>query len=83
MRRDLENRLQAIETARAGAGTVQIWIEQSDGMLRGPRGEVICRDEFEVRSSGVGTVVVLPDNGRDPIGRGDLRVVISEDDARL
>ena len=65
MRRDLENRLQAIETARAGADSVQIWIEQSDGMMRGPRGEVICRDAFELRSSGVGVTVVLPDNGRD------------------
>ena len=65
MRRDLENRLQAIETARAGADSVQIWIEQSDGMMRGPRGEVICRDAFELRSSGVGVIVVLPDNGRD------------------
>jgi hypothetical protein len=65
MRRDLENRLQAIETARAGADSVQIWIEQSDGMMRGPRGEVICRDAFELRSSGVGVMVVLPDNGRD------------------
>jgi hypothetical protein len=65
MRRDFEHRLQAVETARIKASGAEIWIVQADGMLRGPRGEVICRDAFELRGSGVGTTVVLPDNGRD------------------
>jgi hypothetical protein len=52
VRRELERRLQAVETARAGAGTVEVWIEQSDGFLRGPRGEVITMNEFEASRSG-------------------------------
>jgi hypothetical protein len=53
MRRDLERRLQAVEAARIGTSIVEVWIEMADGMMRNPRGEMISRDEFELRSSGV------------------------------
>ena len=42
-----ERRLQAVETARAAATVCEVWIEQRDGMLRGPRGEIITRDAFK------------------------------------
>jgi hypothetical protein len=59
-----------------------VWIEMADGMMRVPRGEIISQDDFEALSHGLGTVI-LPDNGRDPIGRGGLRLAISKDDAQL
>ena len=74
MRRDLERRLQAVQAARIGASTVELWIEMADGMMRGPRREMIPGDEFELRRvdlevSGPGgkplstvPVVILPDN---------------------
>ncbi len=65
MRRDLERRLQTVETARAGANVCEVWIEQSDNMLRGPRGETITRDAFAVVCYRLALVVILPDNGRD------------------
>jgi len=72
MRRDLKRRLQAKEPARMGTTPVEVWIEMADGLMLGPRGEMISRDEFEVRCSRLGTVLVLPDNGRDNI-RGTCR----------
>jgi hypothetical protein len=66
MRRDLERRLRAVEIVRPGANAGQVWIQQSDGMLRGPRGEIITRDAFEVVRSSFATILILPDNGRDP-----------------
>jgi len=43
MRRDLECRLRAVEVA--GSGGIEIWIHQSDGTVRGPRGEQMTREE--------------------------------------
>lgn len=65
MRRDFERRLQAVETACAGANVCEVWIVQNDNSLRGPRGETITRDAFDVVCSRLGLVVILPDNGRD------------------
>jgi hypothetical protein len=83
MRRDLERRLKAVETARLRAGGVEIWIEQSNGILRGPRGKTISKDTFEATPCGTGAIVVLPDNGRDSMHSGVLKFVISEVDSRL
>jgi hypothetical protein len=65
IRRDFERRLQAVETAQVGANPCVVWIEQSDNMLRSPRGETITRRTFEVVRSAIATIVILPDNGRD------------------
>jgi hypothetical protein len=37
MRRDLEPRLPAVEVA--GSGSIEIWVHQGNGTVRGPRGE--------------------------------------------
>lgn len=77
MRRDLERRLQAVKAARIRTSAVEVWFEMADGMMRGPRSEMIPGDEFELRRSGVDLdvsgpggkplstvpVVILPDNG--------------------
>jgi hypothetical protein len=66
MPKDFERRLRAAETASAEANTCEVWIELRNGMMRGPRGEIISRAAFELACSGLATVVILPDNGRDP-----------------
>ncbi len=68
MRRDLESRLQAVETASAGTIAGEVWIELRDGMLHGPRGETITQDAFAVVCSRLPFVLILPDNGRDAMG---------------
>jgi hypothetical protein len=65
MRRELERRLQAFETAQTRPIAAEVWIELRDGMLRGPRGEQITRDAFKLVCSRLPAVVILPDNGRD------------------
>ena len=65
MRRDLERRLQTVETTRAGANAIEVWIKLRNGMYCGPRGETITRDAFAVVCSRLALVVILPDNGRD------------------
>lgn len=65
MRRELERRLQAFETARTRTISAEVWIELHDGMLRGPRGEMITRAAFKLVCSRLSIVVILPDNGRD------------------
>ena len=49
MRRDLERRLQHLETANAGSSAPEIWVAEDDGNLSGPHGERITRDAFERR----------------------------------
>ena len=66
MLRTLQRRLQAVETPPARTEVCQVWIEQSDGMLRGPRGQLVTGQAFEAACLGLRTVVILPDNGRDP-----------------
>jgi hypothetical protein len=66
MPKDFERRLRAVETASAEANTCEVWIELRNGMMRGPRGEIISRAAFELACSGLAIVVILPDNGRDP-----------------
>ena len=67
MRKDLERRLEAIETARIRKNSYELWIILRDGSMRGPRGQVITQQEYEAYASGKrGTAfVILPDNGRD------------------
>ena len=64
--RSLQRRLQAVETPPVRTEVCQIWIELDDGRLRGPRGQLVTRQEFETACLGLGTVVIMPDNGRDP-----------------
>ena len=47
MRRDLERRLRALEAARTGG--FEIWVYQGDGIVRGPHGEHMTREEAEAR----------------------------------
>jgi hypothetical protein len=47
MRRDLERRLRKIEIADARADGFELWIGQGDGMVRGPSGELLTREEVE------------------------------------
>ena len=65
MRPDLKRRLRAVEVA--GSGGFELWIGQGDGMIRGPSGELLTREEVETR--------------RRTSGR--LLFVISAVDARL
>jgi hypothetical protein len=48
-------------------GFVEVWIELADGKMRGPRGETLTPDAFELVRSGLPGVVILPDNGRDAV----------------
>jgi hypothetical protein len=66
MSKRFERRLRAMETSSVEANTGEVWIELSDGMMRGPRGEVISRAAFELACSRLAAVVILPDNERDP-----------------
>ena len=53
MRGDLERRLRAVEVA--GSGGIEIWIHQSDGTVRGPRGEQMTREEADALARAPGT----------------------------
>jgi hypothetical protein len=66
MRRELERRLRDVEAACFEVPAAELWIIQKDGMLRGPRGEVMTEDEFEAIPPRASTIIILPDNGRDP-----------------
>jgi hypothetical protein len=65
MRRDFERRLRAVEVA--GSGGLEIWVDQGDGTVRGPRGEQVTREEVEALGP----------------SRGTIRMIFSEVDARL
>jgi hypothetical protein len=52
MRRDLERRLRALEVA--GSGGIEFWIYQSNGMVRGPKGEEMTREEAESQCRAAG-----------------------------
>ena len=65
MRRDLARRLRAVEAA-VSAG-IEIWIEQGDGMVRGPHREQLTREEADALARAPGTCMII----------------ISETDARL
>ena len=56
MRRDLERRLRAVEAA--GSAGIEIWIEQGDGMVRGPHGEHMTREELDALTRATGTCVI-------------------------
>jgi hypothetical protein len=57
--------------------TVEIWIEQNNGLLRGPDGEMISIDEFELP----GMASSRPDcaNSLLYVGTGDMRRALSSD----
>jgi hypothetical protein len=65
VQRGLERRLRDVETACVEPPAAEVWIIREDGMLRGPRGEVMTEDEFEAIRPGKGAIIMLPDKGRD------------------
>ena len=67
MRRNVERRLRLAEIAGAGAGGIQIWIDQGDAMVRDLEGKEMTRQEAEALAS----------------DSGILALFISEADARL
>jgi hypothetical protein len=52
MERDLERRLRRVEIAGVGSDAIEIWIDQGDGFICGPRGERLTREEAEARGCG-------------------------------
>jgi hypothetical protein len=67
MRRDLERRLRRLEYADTRSGAIEVWIEQGDGTLCGPRGERMTREAFDL----------LYPRGRHGV------IIIDGDDARV
>jgi len=61
--RQLEARARGGSKIKRGGG--EIFIELTDGRMRGGDGKILSREEFEQRCLGAGAVLVLPDNGRD------------------
>jgi hypothetical protein len=61
--RQLEARASSGYKTMLGGG--EIWIELRDGRMRGVDGKILSREEFEQRRPRAGTILVLPDNGRD------------------
>ena len=57
MRRELKRRLRAVEFS--GSGGIEIWIEQRDGTVRGPRGEQMTIEEAKALAHVVGTIPVF------------------------
>jgi hypothetical protein len=55
--RDLECRLRAVETARPRR--FEFWIGQGDGLVRGPSGELLTREEVETRSRTSGRLLFV------------------------
>jgi hypothetical protein len=52
VQRDLERRLRAVEVA--GSGAIEFWIYQGDGMVRGPNGQQMTREEAESQCRAAG-----------------------------
>jgi hypothetical protein len=67
MRRDLERRLRRAEIANARSDSIELWIDQGNGSVLGPRGEQMTREQAERLGRAAGTFMI----------------VISETDARL
>jgi hypothetical protein len=59
MRRDLERRLQRLESAGAGSSALEIWVAHRDGTLCGPHGERVTREDFDRRQTGRPGVIVI------------------------
>ena len=57
MRRDLERRLRAVEVAKSGS--IEVWIHQGDGTVRGPHGEQMTCEEAEELGRAAGTNLVF------------------------
>jgi hypothetical protein len=55
VRRDLERRLRVVEMAGSG---IEVWIEESDGTVRGPHGKQMTRDEAEALARATGTCMI-------------------------
>ena len=61
MRKDLERRLRRLEiaAARSRSDVLEFWIDEGEGMIRGPRGEKITREAFfHLRSQETGVLMV-------------------------
>jgi hypothetical protein len=65
MRRDLEFRLQAVETEQAEPAAGKVRIQLGDGRFRDPHGETITPAAFNLVRARPPLVLILPDNGRD------------------
>ena len=64
MRRDLERRLRQIEMADGRSDRIEIWVDQGDGTVCGPRGERLARkalDDAHPRGSGLVFVIDAKD----------------------
>jgi len=64
LRRDLERRLRQIEVADVRSDRIEIWVDQGDGTVCGPRGERLARQAFDHahphgRACGGGLVLVI------------------------
>ena len=57
MRRELKRRLRAAELL--GSSSIEIWIFQGDGTVRGPRGEQMMREEAEALGRAAGTIPIF------------------------
>ena len=67
MRKDLERRLRRLEiaAARLRSGGMEFWVEEDDGMIRGPRGEKITREAFyhlQSQQTGVKMFLFYPED---------------------
>ena len=61
MRKDLERRLRRIEMRGAPADRIEFWIDQGDGILRGPRGEQITREQAYALGQKVDALTIVID----------------------
>jgi len=64
LRRDLERRLRQIEVTDIRSGRIEIWVDQGDGTVCGPRGERLARQAFDLahphgHACGGGLVLVI------------------------
>lgn len=58
MRRDLERRLRRVQIASTGS-KVFVCIDQGDGTVRGPRGELMTREKAEALGRAGGTFTIF------------------------
>ena len=47
MVRDIRQRLAALEARHLGAPKIEVWINEGDGLLRSPTGQVMTRKTFD------------------------------------
>ena len=59
MRRDLERRLRQIEATDVWSDRIEIWVDQGDGTVCGPRGEQMTFEEAEALGRAAGKCIVF------------------------